>query len=74
MTVQSNSNNVNYIIDPPLTNVNRLFFLSFQRIAGENNTKDHRDSFSDYYVPKVEIKAFNVLIDGKGFFDLHSKK
>ena len=73
-TVQSNSNNLNYIIDPTLTNVNRLFFLSFQRIAGENNTKDHRDSFSDYYVPKVEIEDFNVLIDGKGFFDLHSKK
>ena len=73
MTVQSNSNNLNYLIDPTLTNVNRLFVLSFQRIAGENNTKDHKDSFSDYYVPNVEIKDFNVLIDGKGFFDLPVK-
>ena len=23
------------------------------------------DSFSDYYVPNIEIKDFNVLIDGK---------
>ena len=43
-------------------NVNSLFVLSFQRIAGENNaTKDHRDSFSHYYVPNVRIKDFSVL-------------
>ena len=48
--------------------------MSFQRIAGEKNTtKDHRDSFSHYYVPSLEIKDFNVLIDGKGFFDLPVK-
>ena len=59
---------------PTFANVNRLFVLSFQRIAGENNTaKDHRDSFSHYYVPNVRIKDFNVLIDGKSFFDLPVK-
>ena len=48
--------------------------MSFQRIAGENNTtKDHRDSFSHYYVPNARIKDFNVLIDGKSFFDLPVK-
>ena len=31
------------------------------------------DSFSDYYLPNVEIKDFNVLIDGKSFFDLSLK-
>ena len=31
------------------------------------------DSFSDYYVPNVEIKDFNVFIDGKSFFDLAVK-
>ena len=31
------------------------------------------DSFSDYYVPNVEIKDCNVLIDGKSFFDLPVK-
>ena len=56
------------LTDLTFTNVNRLFVLSFQRIAGENNTaKDHRDSFSHYYVPNVRIKDFN---DGKSFFDL----
>ena len=48
--------------------------MSFQRIAGENNTtKDRRDSFSHYYVPNVRIKDINVLIDGKSLFDLPVK-
>ena len=74
MTIQPQNNSLNYLIDPTFTNVNRLFVLSFQRIAGENNTtKDHRDSFSHYYVPNARIKDFNVLIDGKSFFDLPVK-
>ena len=74
MTIQPQNNNLNYLIDPTFTNVNRLFVLSFQRIAGENNTtKDYRDSFSHYYVPNVRIKDFNVLIDAKSFFDLPVK-
>ena len=32
-----------------------------------------RDSFSHYYLPNVEIKYFNILIDGKSFFDLPVK-
>ena len=49
ITIQSNNNNLNYLIDPTFTKVNRLFVLSFERIAGENNIiKYHRDSFSDY--------------------------
>ena len=48
--------------------------MSFQRIVGENNTtKDHRSSFSHYHVPHVKIKDFNVLFDGKSFFDLSVK-
>ena len=74
MTVQPQNNNLNYLIDPTFTNINRLFVLSFQRIAGENNTtKDYRDSFSHYYVKNARIKDFNVLDDGKSFFDLLKK-
>ena len=74
MTTQPQNNNLNYLINPTFTNVNRLFVLSFQRIAGENNTaKDYRDSFSHYYVPNARVKDFNVLIDGKSFFDLPIK-
>ena len=35
--------------------------------------KDHRYSFSRYYVPNVKIKYFNVSIDGKSFFVLPIK-
>ena len=73
MTVQSKNNNLNYLIDPTFTTVNNLFVLSFERIEENNVKKDHRDSFSHYYVPNVEIKDFNVLIDGKSFFDLPVK-
>ena len=69
MTVQSNNNNLNYLIYSTFTKVTRLFILSLKRIK-ENATKDHRDFFSHYYVPNVEIKDFNVLIDRKSFFDL----
>ena len=30
-----------------------LFVLSYQRIEENNAKKDHRDSFSHYYVPSV---------------------
>ena len=70
MTVQSNNNNINYLIDSTFTNVNRLFVLSLT----SNNVGDDRDSFSHYYLPNVEIKDFNVLIDGESFFDLPVKK
>ena len=33
----------------------------------------YRGSFSHSYVPKVQIKDLNVLIDGKSFFDLPIK-
>ena len=69
MTIQPQNNNLNYLIDPTFTNVNRLFLLSFPR----NNNTDSRYSYSNYYVPKVEIKEFNVLIDGKSFFDFPVK-
>ena len=35
--------------------------------------EEDRTSFSKYYLPKVEIKDFNVLIDGKNFFDVPVK-
>ena len=59
MTIQPQNNNLNYLIDPTFTNVDRLFVLSFPR----NNNADSRYFFSNYYVPKVTMNDFNVLID-----------
>ena len=68
MTVQGDNNNLNFLIDPNFTRVNRLFVLSFERIEENNVKKDYRDYGLHYYVPNVEIKDFNVLMDGKCFF------
>ena len=65
MTIQNNNNNLNYLINPTFTKFNRLFVLPFKRIDKNGIRKDNRDSFSHYYIPNVEIKDFNVLIDGK---------
>ena len=69
ITIQPQNNNLNYFIDPMFTKVNRLFVLSFARTV----TGNHRDSFSHYYVLNVRIKDFDVLIDGKSFFNLPVK-
>ena len=37
-TIQNNNDNINHLIDPTFTNVNRLFVLSFERIE-EGNVK-----------------------------------
>ena len=54
------------MIDSTFTEENRLFVLSFEN---END----RTSFSKYYTPKVEIKDFNVLVNGKSFFVVPAK-
>ena len=53
------------MIDPTFRNINRLFVLSF-KIGNNDLTKL---SFDKYYIPLVEIKDSNVLIDNKLFFD-----
>ena len=53
---------MNHLFDPSFQGLNRLFVLSFE------NEGDRR-SYSNYYLPKVEIKDYNVMIDGKNFFD-----
>ena len=62
MSKQTKTNNLIYLTDPTFHKVKRLFIL-----LSEN--EDNWTS-SKYYKPKVEIKDFNVLIDGKSFFDV----
>ena len=47
--------------------------MSFERIEEDNVKKNHRDSFSRYYVPNVEINNFDVFIDGKNLFEFPVK-
>ena len=63
---QTKNNNLNYLIDPTFTNVNRLFVLSYENEAD-------RTSYSKYYIPSFKTKDFNVLIDGKPFLEIPVK-
>ena len=51
MSTEANNNNLNILIDPTFTNVNRLFVLAYQ-------TADDRQSLSQFYLPKVMVKDF----------------
>ena len=66
MTTEAINNDLNILIDPTFTNVNRLFVLAYQNV-------EDRQSFSQFYLPKVLVKDFNVIIDKLPFFDLPIK-
>ena len=66
LTTEAINNNLNILIDPTFTNVNRLFVLAYQ-------TADDRQSFSQFYLPNVMVKDYNVIIDKLAFFDLPIK-
>ena len=65
MTTEAVNNNLNILIDPTFTNVNRLFVLAYQNA-------DDRQSFSQFYLPNVMVKDY-VIIDKLAFFDLPIK-
>ena len=67
MTTEAINNNLNILIDPTFTNVNRLFVLAY----GQDNNDSQ--SFSRFYLPNVMVKDYNVIIDKLAFFDLPIK-
>ena len=58
---------LNHLVEPSFLGINRLFVLSFENDAQITSSKI-------YYLPNVEIKDYNVMIDGKNFFDQPVKK
>ena len=53
---------LDFLISPSFQEVNRLFVLSFEN---EDGIQGH----AEYYLPKVEIKNYNIKIDSRNFFD-----
>ena len=53
---------LNNLIEPSIQGVNRLFVLAF-----END--DDRTSDEQYYLPTIEIKDYNIMINGENIFD-----
>ena len=66
MTTEAVNINLDILIDPTFTNVNRLFVLAYQNA-------DDRQSFSQFYLPNVMVKDYNVIIYKLAFFDLPIK-
>ena len=66
MTTEAVNNNLNILIDPTFTNVNKLFVLAYQ-------AADDRQSFSQFYLPRAMVKDYNAIIDKLAFFDLPIK-
>ena len=50
------------MVEPSFQGINRLFILAFENDA-------QRTSSKDYYLGNVEIKNYNVMINGENFFD-----
>ena len=62
VTVEKWNRYFDFLINSSFQEVNRPFVLSF-----ENN--NGRTSYTRYYLQLVEIKDYNVMIDGENFFD-----
>ena len=54
--------NLNHLVESGFQGVNRLFVLAF-----END--DDRTNGDQYYLPTVEIKDYNIMINSENFFD-----
>ena len=52
-------------LDASFQGVNRLFVLGFAR----GNDDPARTGYRNYYLPRIDITKYNVLIDGRNFYD-----
>ena len=72
-----------FALDAAFQGVNRLFVLAFEDTRANNPAIDAnnpppqnlaanrviRNSYRKYFVPRVDITSYNVLIDGRNFYD-----
>ena len=62
-----NANAIKYInLDPSFQGVNRLFLMAYSR---EDNNQATRNGQRKYYLPRIDFKKYNVIIDGRNFYD-----
>ena len=58
VSTQAQNQYFDYLIDPSFKGVNRLFVLLFEKNA-------LRTSYNQCFLQTIEIKDYNVMIDGK---------
>ena len=53
-------------LDPSFQGINRLFVMAYSRA---NNNQPTRNGRTKYYLPRIDLKKYNVIIDGRNFYD-----
>ena len=62
----ANTNNFKYIaLDPSFQGVNRLFVMAYNSA----NDQPNRNGRQKYYLPRINLNKYNVIIDGRNFYD-----
>ena len=65
-TENADANAVKYInLDPSFQGVNRLFIMAYNRANGQPT----RNGQQKYYLPRIDLEKYNVIIDGRNFYD-----
>ena len=68
-TKNLDANNVTrFPLNASFQGVNRLFALAFDNTENDDK-KVERDSHRKFFLPRVNITNYNVLIDGRNFYD-----
>ena len=66
----ANANNFKYIaLDPSFQGANRLFVMANNKLAAANDNQFNRYSRRVYYLPRNDLNKYNVIIDGRNFYD-----
>ena len=66
-TEDADANATKYInLDPSFQGVNRLFLMEYSR-ADDNQAT--RNGQRKYYLARIDLKKYNVIIDGRNFYD-----
>ena len=52
-------------LDPSFQGVNRLFVMTYNSA----NDQPNRNGRQKYYLPRIDLEKYNVIIDGRNFYD-----
>ena len=52
-------------LGPSFQDVNRLFVMAYNRVDGQPTRNRQRK----YYLPRINLNKYNVIIDGRSFYD-----
>ena len=56
-------------LDPSFQGVNRLFIMAYDNNNVNNNNYVIKNGQRKYYLPRIDLEKYNVIIDGRNFYD-----